>query len=507
MQGYGHSFIEADPADISKVREVAINFWPPGYSLILIPFLLLGLKGWHAIAVCDALGIVIFYGCWYKLIKLLFPEKFKIFVPIIFCFFTFAYTPIGMHYAYGTNLWSLLWFSLAILQLSKLILSAQTLSYSSLISYHFILFLTVFFRYSYYPIGIMMSFGLAFLFFKSKQFKRVLLSLIFPFFLYLGFVLYQTNQFGNLNYIETFHEPVKETLHFGNLKKTSAIVSNSFLHPILYRSTNWFNSLAAFYSDSDNFSIKQWLSGVFKYSFTLLLALFVFVSGRHYYLRQETRTRHLFLFGVIVLLSQILFFVFLSIKYPAEIFRGIGSVVYWTYVEEVRYFNAINLVVLVFGLYFMYLYEFQWLRFVLVFVLVFNFWSFFKVKSSLSFNPEKNIRHRNFWVLQTLPDSMLPPNAVVYEKKLAQRKSNYHFISVMYAEKGVPILKYITPDRIKTSQPVTLIMIFDAVEKDGGDDVFKKLIQKNEANKLGSLFDSNIEVWGVKIKPGQKLLL
>jgi len=507
LQGFGHSFIEANPEDISKVREVAINFWPPGYSLMLIPFLLIGLKGWHAIAVSDAVAIIIFYWCWYKIIKVNFPTKYKVFTATLFFFFTFAYTPLGMHYAFGTNIWALLWFSLAVLQFSKMVKGKQFLSYTTLFSYYLFLFLAVFFRYSYYPVGIVMSFGLLFLFYKTENFKRVGLSLIVPFFLFLTFLLFQNSQFGNLNYIETFHEQQKETFHFENLKKTSAIVSNSFLHPMLYKSTNWFSSLDIFLKNSGDFNIKQWINGIFKYSFTLFLAFFILISCIQFYLKQDKRIRYRVLFGASVLIGQFLFFVFLSLKYPAEIFRGIYTISTWTYVEEVRYFNAINLMILVFGLYFMFQFKANWLKAIMVFIVIFNFWSFFKAKAYLSNNPEENIKKRNFWVLQTLPDSLVPADAVVYEKELKQRKSNYHFVSVIYAEKKIPILKFRSPDKIKTSKPVTLIMIIDKIENDGGDAVFKNIIQKNDAYKLGYLFDTNITVWGVKIKPGQRLLL
>ena len=507
LQGYGHSFIEASPDDLSKIREMAINFWPPGYCLLLIPFLLAGLKGWQAIAVSDAMAIVIFYWCWFKLIKLIYPSKHKVFTLLVFSFFTFAYTPLGMHYALGTNIWSLLCFSLALLPLSKLIGTKTTVSYGLLITYYLLLFLAVFFRYSYYPIGVVMSVSTLFLFYRTNNFKRVAISMIFPIVVYLSFVIYQSNQFGNLNYINTFHEQENEILHVENLKKTSAFVSNSFLHPIMYRSTNWFGSVNIFLINSNNFSLKQWISGVFKYAFVLSLTIFLVLSIRHAYRKFSKNHANLILFGLAVLLAQGLFLALLSLKYPAEIFRGIDSIVTWTYVEEVRYFNAINLSILVFGFYFMHQYKPKWFIVLLVFMAVFNFWSFIKTKTALSLNPEENIKKRNFWVLQTIPDSMVPPNAVVYEKELKQRKSNYHFVSVMYAEKGVPILKYRSPEQIKTSKPVTLILILDNIEKDGGDAVFKSILQKNNAFKLGHLFESNISVWGVKINPGQKLLL
>ena len=507
LQGYGHSFIEANPDDISKIREMAINFWPPGYSLVLIPFLLAGLKGWQAIAVSDAFAIIIFYWCWYKLIKVIYPSKHKVFTLLVFSFFTFAYTPLGMHYAMGTNIWSLLCFSLALLPLSKLVITTTPVSFGLLISYYVLLFLAVFFRYSYYPIGVVMSVGILFLFYKTYNFKRVVFSMICPIVLYVGFVFYQSNQFGNLNYINTFHEEQNEILHPENLKKTSAVVSNSFLHPMMYRSTNWLGSVNIFLINSNNFSLKQWISGIFKYAFILTLTVFLVLSFRHTYRKCPKNYTNLFVFGLGVLMAQVLFLVLLSLKYPAEIFRGIDSIVTWTYVEEVRYFNAINLIILVFGLYFMHQYKPKWFIVLLIFMAVFNFWSFVKTKTALSNNPEENIKKQNFWVLQTIPDNMVPPNAVVYEKELKQRKSNYHFVSVMYAEKGVPILKYRAPEQIKTSEPVTLIIILDNIEKDGGDTVFKSILQKNKAYNLGHLFESNISVWGVKINPGQKLLL
>jgi hypothetical protein len=54
---------------------------------------------------------------------------------------------------------------------------------------------------------------------------------------------------------------------------------------------------------------------------------------------------------------------------------------------------------------------------------------------------------------------------------------------------------------------MNLIFAIDQIEEDGGDAVFKQLILKNQSKKLGTMFNRKVEIWSIKLNPGQPLNL
>ncbi len=323
LKGYGHSFLEANSSDISKTLSVPINFWPPGYSLLLIPFVLFGLKSWLTIALCDALAILLFYWIWYKILKTCLPNSFVLITCLAFAFFTFGYTPLGTYYAFGTNIWALVWFSLSLYYLLKVFQQEDKLSKADVALFFLFAFLCSFFRYSYYPVSFILIIG--FLFFTYKKFglKTATITAILPTVLFGLFFLYQFNYQPNVNYINSFHSGGSQGIYWSNLEHTAAIMSNSFTQPILYKSTNWFGSLSLFLSETGNFKWSQLLNGFIKYSFTLLFCIFFLPSSYHFYKKSNEQNKLYFKLGISLVILQVLFFVFLSLKYPPEIFKGI----------------------------------------------------------------------------------------------------------------------------------------------------------------------------------------
>jgi len=507
LNGLGHTYLEANIQDISQIKAVSINFWPPGYSLLLIPFLALGLNSLLIITLTDCLAILLVYFIWYEILKNVFKKNFPTLVLIVFTSFTFGFTPLGMYYSLGTNIWAVIWFSLAIFQIIKIYDNRLSLNWVSICSLYLFVFLCSFFRYSYYPISLVLSLSLLVVFYKTIFFKKAVLSLIIPLVIFASFLSYQKFQSNNLNYVDTFHEKDNQTIYLKNLEKTSAIISNSFLYPINYKSTNLISSTFLFLQDYKTLNKKQIFNTSLKIAFILCLSVLLVLALINVYKKLSLIPKRFFILFLTLIVSQILFFVMLSVKYPPEIFRGVNSVSSWTYVEEVRYYNAINLIIMVSGIWALISFR-KRLAYILLFLIAcFNFVKFIKQKSELSLNINSNIEKKSFWILKSIPSSMVLPKSVFYEKKLVQRKSNYHFVSVMYAEKGIPTLKYLPPEDLKTNEAINLIFAIDRIESDGGDSVFKKLIHKNEARKLGTMFNRKVDIWSIEFKPGQHLNL
>lgn len=507
LKGFGHSFIQASPIDISQIRVVSFNIWPPGYCLLLIPFILTGLKNIWVIAFSDALAIVIFYYCWYKILKICFKNFYREMIVFVFLFFTFGFTPLGMYYAYGSNIWSLVWFSLALQQLIIICQSINNPQWKSILLFYILSFLCCFFRFSYYPLSLLLSVAFLYFFYKKPAFNLIKKSFIIPILLFGLFFLFQYLQVGSLNYLGTLHPNNGINLHWSHLTKTTPFIANSFLFPIQYHGANWFLSVYDFIHDFSVLKNGQIINTIIKLSFTLVLFILLVVSMCRKIGEAERKYKQFFLFTILLILGQLFFLVFLSLLYPYEIFKGINSISKWTYVEEVRYYNAINLMILVSGIWALLSYNRKLSYLIFLFIFSYNIWTYYQIKSDLSPDPIENITQKNFWVVTETTDSMLAENAVFYEKELKERKYNYHFISYMYAEKGIPILKYISPSHLKTSKPVTLIIAIDNIENEIGDSIFKQLITKNKSIKLGNMFDSKIEIWAIKFKPHQTLNL
>jgi hypothetical protein len=507
LNGLGHSYLEASPQDISQIKAVSINFWPPGYSLLLIPFLAIGLNGLLTITLSDIIAVLIVYFVWYRILKIVCETNFKTIVLSVFAFFTFGYTPLGMYYSLGTNVWALVWFSLAIYQMLAIYQNRNIFNWKSIAWFYLFAFLCSLFRYSYYPISFVLSFSVLVIFYKTFNFRKAMTSLLVPFLLFASFFLYQTYHSQSLNYVNAFHENAEPIVHYSNLEKTTAIISNSFLFPINYKSSNWIWSAKLFLTDLHTLNKTQILNTSIKLIFTLSLSVLLVLSLLKFYRSLTSVPKRLFVLFLSLIIGQILFLVILSLKYPPEIFRGVNVITTWTYVEEVRYYNAVNLIIMVAGLW-AFLQFRRFLAFGLLSLLfLFNLSIFVKQKQDLSLKPESNIEKKNFWILTSIPETMLLPNAVFYEKELVQRKSNYHFVSVMFAERNIPTLKFIPPQNLKTSKPMNLIFAIDQIEEDGGDAVFKQLILKNQSKKLGTMFNRKVEIWSIKLNPGQPLNL
>lgn len=507
LNGLGHSYLEASPQDISQIKAVSINFWPPGYSLLLIPFLAIGLNGLLTITLSDIIAVLIVYFVWYRILKIVCETNFKTIVLSVFAFFTFGYTPLGMYYSLGTNVWALVWFSLAIYQMLAIYQNRNIFNWKSIAWFYLFAFLCSFFRYSYYPISFVLSLSVLVIFYKTFNFRKAMTSLLVPFLLFASFFLYQTYHSQSLNYVNTFHEKAESITHFDNLEKTTAIISNSFLFPINYKSSNWIWSAKLFLTDLHTLNKTQILNTSLKLIFTLGLSVLLVLSLLKLYKSLNSAPKRLFVLFLSLIIGQILFLVILSLKYPPEIFRGVNVITTWTYVEEVRYYNAVNLIVMVAGFCAFLQYRRFLANVILSLLFVFNLNTFTKQKQELSLNQKSNIEKKNFWILTSVPKAMALPNAVFYEKELVQRKSNYHFVSVMFAEKGIPTLKFLPPNDLKTTKPINLIFAIDQIEEDGGDAIFKQLILKNQSKKLGTLFNRKVEIWSIEFKPGQSLNL
>ncbi|MCB9251782.1 MAG: hypothetical protein H6605_04905 [Flavobacteriales bacterium] len=507
LDGHGHAFLESNPNDLSLTNAKEINFWPPGYSLLLCVFLALGLKGVSAIIFSDALAILLLYLCWYKIIVSLKIENKIPIVVFLFAFFTLGYTPIGTFYSYGTNIWSLLCFSVGILCLVSGYHSNNFSRFRRAFVFFLSCFLCVFFRYAYLPVGLLMCLGYLWMLYKNERLATALKFALIPAILFGGFYLYQSYRQENLNYINSFHPDSEQTIYADNLVKTSAIVSNTFLQPLIYKSTNLFHSLSLFIRDKDKLSAEQVRNGMIKYVFTLLLCFFLFAALFAFYRRGTEILKKTLLFMLILAVLQILFFMGLSLRYPPEIFKGMDGIQTWTYVEEVRYFNAIHLLILITGLFAMYTYKIMFARTILFFCVLFNLSVFSKNLAGKSIHKLDNIRSKNFWILESLPDSLNYKKAVFLEKELTVRPSNYHYVSILFADKGVPTLKNRSGSLIKTSKPITLYMAIDHVEYDEGDAKLKEFIFRNKAAFIGTILHNKVEIYSMKIYPGQKLIL
>lgn len=505
--GYGHVFPEADPGDLSRVLYKPINFWPPGYSLLLVPFMWIGLKGWWVIAVSDALGIIILYGIWFRLIRKAFPAKQMLYTLLLFSFFTFGFTPLGMPYSLGTNLWALNCFSLAILQLVDMVQTHKEPTGYALGWYHFFAFLGSFFRYAFYPVSLILSVGLLLFYGRQPVIKKVWVSWLVPVLLFGFFFAYQAISFQQFNYIDSYHNHSGNRLYPENLAYTAAWITQSFVHPVLYGSVNWFYSLSLYLGKINTGDLIQVLKGLVRYGWVFLLNLGLVLGLKRLWQKGNPSEKKWLKLSLFISISQSLLLVILSLYYPAETFIGPNINISWTYVQEPRYYNVASLCILLIGLYAaIFIYRKKSIGIFLILIII-NIGVFVSNKEKLHFNPERNMKDRNFWILEQIPADLIPANAVLYEKKLVQRRSFYHFVSTMFAEQGVPTLKYIPPARLKTGKPISLIIVVDKIEDEPGDAAQKQLAQKNGARKLTTLFSGNIELYTLELLPGQKLTL
>lgn len=506
LHGFGHNFLQANPTDVSKTMLVPISFWPPGYSLMLLPFLSLHLPWWLIIAITDALAIVLFYWLLYKICRRVFQHANQLFILLLFAFVTFGLSPLGTFFALGTNIWALDFTIAGIFFLIKIYQNPEPPKWFSLLCFHGLVFLSVFFRYAYLPSAIILSFGSFFLF-NSERKKVLGKSLLVPLVLYGGFFAYLKLLPDGGNYISTYHNSNQNLWHFENLLSFNAVITNSFLQPVLYHSTNFFVSLKQFTDDLHQLNARQLIFGILKFLFVALLCVSLIKLIVKLYKNAEPVQRKWYLLFIFLIAAQTAFIAILSMRYPPEVFKGLDGITQWTYVKEVRYFNFINLVLLFAGLAVFLASGKRRFRILLGIMLIYNIWVFGKKQAVLSSNPKHNISQHNFWVLWELPQNLIPPNAVFYEKPLQQRPSNYHYVATMYANKGVPVLKYVPPSQIKTSATINLVFAMDNVEDDAGEKVLWDIITHNNAYKLGTLPNNTVTLWCIPLKPGQTLTL
>lgn len=324
LEGNGISFASLNSSDISSVIYHPLNKWPPGYSILLVPFYLLCGKNYILAALmlgitCSALlifvtrGILRLSGVPYHLINLF---------TCITGFFSYYFYTIPCTDAAGVSfLITALYFALRILKSKMALKSNVLLLCLSLVTAGFI-------KYLFIPaIVVIPAFLLAKGYLTKTGYlkKAGLISFIFLIAVFGSYFVWQKTGTGEIGYIRE----AQRGFYPENLKAAFPFITGAVTRPDTI--TKVFPETAN--TGKDIFIVFQVLTLVFFVPLAAALTTSLIKNSR----KKVPVSENFISLSFLISLALIVLLVYLSLRVGKENFE-FGK---WTYIQEPRYYGAI----------------------------------------------------------------------------------------------------------------------------------------------------------------------
>jgi hypothetical protein len=494
LSGNGLSIPLVHQDDLSILIHQPFDKFPPGYALLALPLLKLGLKPLMICFWMDVLGYFIFYLSW---ILIFFDLKKKIdpIVPIIFFLFIgVAYSPF--RFLNSTDNLSLGFSFLAIFLIVRLsinYINLKSLTFLSLLTFSVVCFLPSFFRFAYLPISLILT--LIFAGFTWITYKKNLFISVFPFvftfvllFAMQLFLYYLKHQFI---YLYTHHPVSDKLFFFENLREFNPIFINAFFPELLIRVNL-------------GVSIMNYLNLIGS----LIIAFILFYTIKSIFLKilgnSNFRISSIFIFYFSLIsigLVTVLFLTALSMIF-APLQWGNRA---WTYVSESRYYAVLFIGIIFIFIMAAFETRIQTKRAVRVVaqgVLISSFLfslvllSYYLKNYSLTdgaFNMREYYKWSHdlptFFKKEQLHKSSLP---VVYFSDATDSPQ-----ALLFALEGaVPLdINQVKGDTLHASSPVRVLFVYKIEKEEPADNKIKIFSKKHQAKLLAEIKDINTEIW------------
>lgn len=316
-QGYGVSILYADSSDLAQVSPRVVEFWPPGYAVLAAAFLQVTDNVRFVHLFIDALGVILFFLAWYVIALRLICFTAPYFPSLLLLPWAFGFM---LRWLPATDLLATALFicSMACL-LSWIAHTNRTKKQVWLTLCAFAAFGACFIRFAYYPTAFVPAILLltGAVIYRTNWWRPAIFLSGLTILLIGAQILYQHFIAGSVNYVSQRHAASQLTIHWYNLQQFTPFVTKSIPGA----------SLLPF---SESFT--DWL---------LLLVLCIGclsmlrITIRHNTYEEQSKQLLYGWLGLALLsfLVNILFMIFLSLRYPPEAWGP------WTYVQEIRYFG------------------------------------------------------------------------------------------------------------------------------------------------------------------------
>lgn len=390
-KGGGINYPIAKPEDLSK-HTLRYFDAPPGYPLILVPFLSVIKDFVLAEFLLGAIAIVLLFYAWLSILNL-FKHYFNDgFIASLFIFWTFAYSPF--RYLTTVDIIALTFFSWSIYCLLKILQNGpQKKQLTLLVLLSIVAYLGSFFRFAYYPLSFIPS--IVFLIYTIFKGKKYLIYFFISAILVGGGLYVQSSwineTMGAHNYLEDEYMD-DFTIHWNHLLYHDAIFVNSFFSDyILMKALG----LSGYGYDVT----KEVFLGIFCISLSIFLLMIKGLVGVIKNIGWLNFQNHLLNFIVVLIVSvgvNTLFLNGLSLRYD-----NLSEDYTWTWIMLPRYFASTLLILQVIGFVLLFYNKKGVGRFVkkaialmILVGLAFNFshWIYIKTKFSL-FSYEENLNN------------------------------------------------------------------------------------------------------------------
>ncbi len=326
INGHGISATQVNPFNLSEVIYTPLTKWPPGYSLLLSPFYLLFNSNFVAagLTVQVIMALVLIIVCRKILGLLAMPLHLINLCTLVNGFFIYQFYLIT-----SSDAVTVPFFLTAVYYALKLLRQPQK-QYQYAVIMLACLIAVALLKYLYMPVVFVIPLYLTATGFinKNQPLKRIGIgSFFFLLFMIAGFFLYQLHSSGAAGHISSsgrgfFPEHLLNTYAFAN---------GAFLKP------DTIESLAGIVPGLNGHLQPIWQIINLLLVIYLLYCFIRFIAIRG--LRQLSLTDHFFHLSVFLSLLVVFVLALLSVQVTKEeMFPG----VFWTYVEEPRYFGLIT---------------------------------------------------------------------------------------------------------------------------------------------------------------------
>lgn len=354
-------------------------FWPPGYPVLLAPFLkFFNYDIYRATIVVDIIGGIALIFIVRKIAKeLRLPlAAVNIITLIVGCFeYAFIYESMP------TDIPAFVFFLTGFLFLLQAV-QKENYSFINLIFISFLFFLPCTFRYSYPPLGIAALLALVFYGWyikKNMLIKKGLVCLGFFSVMLTAFLLLLKIISGSASYIVDsgkgfFPEYVIHSTPF----IPESFINAPFTKSQLLNKTN--------ISPADSLLILEIINNVLLIG---LVVLFIYLFFKQKFFRSPDSFKWFLLSGFFISAATYVCLAYLTLIYKPQLGFGIG----WTYLGEPRYFMFVNFFLQISFISWIFLYP-SWKRnlFQKIIVAVFSFLLFVEVTHNIYFHTKVMLR-------------------------------------------------------------------------------------------------------------------
>ena len=485
LNGNGLSQALINSKDLSQSHFIPLNQWPPGFSLLFIPFYLLMGKNYilAAITIGIIFSVLLIFICRSILKKLGLPLALINLFTLLTGWWSYYFYTLPCTDAVGITIFmSSILFTLKLLSSKK-----RNTSYTA--GLIVTLLAAGFFKYLYIlpalcvPVYIILK-G----YWSSNRsiLKSGLISFLILILVFGSFLLLQRMETGNAAYIKS----TARGFYPENLKAFFPFVSGSFMRPDTLQSFLNLNS------ETENIVFNSFqiisLAG-------LLLILFIFLKSNPIKrIRESNLLNDFFQLALFISLPVLAILTYLSLRVGKEIF-DFGN---WTYVQEPRYFGIAILLIqlsLFAVLHYCQKTELKKLRLLFLFFLLFMIPDFAR-GVFFTLNRVKNFNSETYGWQQELAFQKKADSII---RQLASKNPADQIVltgtsdwmtnrAALYSRQPVfsEVQQIRAPESLKTTHPVTMVAIIKDEDKSSYQSFISLPTVKYEGEEFGFGFYS-----------------